>query len=65
MQRIPVTQRPDLEQTALEHGFEFNLEEGVPYWDESAYYSFSLRQIEEDLERRAEEIQIMCFEVLI
>ena len=64
MQRIPITQRPDLEQTALEHGFEYNLEGGVPYWDESAYYRFSLRQIEEDLERRAEEIQIMCFEVL-
>ena len=64
MQRIPTAQRPDLEQTALEHGFEFNPGEGVPYWDESAYYRFTLRQIEEDLEGRAEDIQNMCFEVL-
>ena len=64
MQRIPAAQRPDLEQTALEHGFEFSPEEGVHYWDESAYYRFTLRQIEEDLERPAEDIQNMCFAIL-
>ena len=42
MQRIPTAQRPDLEQTALEHGFECKAgEEGVHYWDESAYYRFT------------------------
>ena len=34
--------------------------DGVPYWDETAYYRFTLRQIEEDLEKPAEEIDVKC-----
>ncbi len=64
MQRVPVTERPDLAQAAADHGFEFKAGEGIPYWDESAYYRFTLRQIEEDLEGPAEEIEGMCFEVV-
>ena len=64
MQRIPVTERPDLAQAAAEHGFEFQAGDGIPGWDESAYYRFTLRQIEEDLEEPAEEIERMCFEVV-
>ena len=64
MQRVPVVQRPDLEETALAHGYEYLADVGVPYWDETAYYRFTLRQIEEDLEKPAQEIDQMCFQLL-
>ncbi len=64
MHRIPVAQRPDLKETALEHGYEYRAGTGVPYWDETAYYRFTLRQIEEDLEIPAQEIDQMCFQLL-
>lgn len=37
---------------------------GEPYWDESAYYQFSLKQIEQDLEAPTEEIHQMCLDVV-
>jgi len=64
MHRIPITRRPGLEEAARAHGYEFHTDVGVPYWDETAYYRFSLRQIEGDFERPAEEIDAMCFELL-
>lgn len=62
MRRIPVQQRPDLEKTARVHGYDYN--DGVPYWDETAYYRFSLRQIEDGIEKPAMEIDAMCFQLL-
>ncbi len=64
MQRIPVTERPDLMRAAAEHGLEYIAGEGVTGWDESAYYQFTLRQIEEDIEGPAEEIEGLCFQVV-
>jgi len=64
MQRIPVVERPDLKGAALRHGYEYSAGDGVPYWDETAYYRFALRQIEEDLEKPAKEIDAMCFQLL-
>ena len=64
MHRTSVIQRPDLQETALEHGFEYRAGEGIPYWDETAYYRFTLRQIEEDIELPAAEIEAMCFQLL-
>lgn len=64
MRRIPVAQRPNLRQSARAHGYPLDRDGNVPYWDESAYYSFTLRQIEDDLERPAKEIESLCFEVL-
>lgn len=61
MQRVPVAERTDWKQTAAEHGFEFHTMDGAVYWDESAYYRFSLKQIEQDIEGPAEEIEEMCF----
>ncbi|HIN21756.1 MAG TPA: hypothetical protein EYM71_07935, partial [Rhodospirillales bacterium] len=63
MRRITVSQRPNLKQSALAHGYPYAAG-GVPYWDETAYYSFTLRQIEDHLEGPAEEIERLCFEVL-
>ena len=64
MQRISVTERPDLARAAAEHGFEFEVGRGMIGWDESAYYQFTLREIEEDLEAPAEEIERLCFDVV-
>lgn len=64
MQRIPVAQRPGLAEAARDHGYAYGPGAGVPYWDETAYYRFTLRQIEEDLEGAAEEIDAMCHELL-
>ncbi len=64
MHRIPVAQRPGLEEAAREHGYQFRVGDGVPHWDETAYYQFTLSQIERDLEKPAEEIDAMCFELL-
>ena len=64
MRRVIITQRPNLKQSALAHGYPYDAAGGVPYWDETAYYSFTLRQIEDHLEGPAEEIERLCFEVL-
>jgi glutathionylspermidine synthase len=64
MQRIPISERPDLALVAAEHGFEFNAGQGVTGWDERAYYQFTPAQIEEDLQRPAEELEGFCFDVV-
>ncbi len=64
MQRIPVQERDDWRRTAEAHGFGFHSLEGDPYWDESAYYRFTLAEIEEDLEDPVEALEQMCFEVV-
>ena len=37
---------------------------GQTYWDESAYYQFNLKQIEQDLETPTEEIHQMCLHLV-
>ncbi|MEZ5910567.1 MAG: glutathionylspermidine synthase family protein [Hyphomicrobiaceae bacterium] len=64
MERIRVRERSDWRRTAEEHGFDFHSPDGSLYWDESAYYAFTLEEIEEGLESPAAEIESMCFEVV-
>lgn len=64
MLRIPISERPNWRQTADQYGFQFHTMYGEPYWDETHYYQFSLRQIENDLEDPTEEIHQMCLEVV-
>lgn len=64
MLRIPVTERPHWRQTAAEFGFKFHTMYGQAYWDERAYYQFSLKQIEQDIEDPTAELQQMCLEVV-
>ena len=64
MERVPVAERENWKDTAAEHGFDFHSIDGDPYWDESAYYRFTLSQIEEDIEKAAEEIEDLCFQVV-
>ena len=64
MQRIPVTERPNLSALAVEHEFEYASGEGIKGWDESAYYQFSQAQIEDDIVKPAEELEELCFQVV-
>lgn len=60
MKRVESLERPDWKQLAESLGFVFHSMYGQPYWDESAYYRFTLRQIEDDLEDVSAEIEQMC-----
>jgi glutathionylspermidine synthase len=37
---------------------------GQAYWDESVYYQFTLKQIEEEIEQPTEEIHQMCLDIV-
>ncbi len=64
MQRIKTVEREHWREQAEEFGFKFHTLYGEPYWDESAYYQFTLEQIENDLEDPTEEIGQMCLQVV-
>ena len=62
MQRIACRERPNWRDVAGELGFLFHTEDDDPYWDESAHYQFTLRQIEEDLEKVTGDLDEMCLD---
>jgi len=64
MLRIPIAERARWTEKADEFGFKFHTMYGEKYWDESAYYQFTLAQIENDLESPTEEIHQMCLSVV-
>ncbi|WP_455921659.1 glutathionylspermidine synthase family protein [Pseudomonas putida] len=64
MKKIAIAERPDWKQTAEQLGFMFHTIDGEPYWDESAYYQFSLKQIEDDLEDPTQELHDMCMDLV-
>src|SRR6266545_3978789 len=64
MQRIPCDERADWRETAERVGFQFHTIDGERYWDERAYYGFSLKEIEEDLETATAELDGMCGELV-
>ena len=60
MQRIPLTPRENWQQTVEAQGLTFHtLENGTPYWDESAAYQFTAAEID-TLEAASNELQTMC-----
>jgi glutathionylspermidine synthase len=61
---MPIKERPDWETRADEFGFKFHSMHGERYWDERAYYQFSLQQIEEGIEAPTENIHQMCLAVV-
>lgn len=63
MQRIPITPRTNIGARAKETGFAFAAIDGSVYWDESAYYGFSLGQIEQHIEDPARELAALCVEL--
>ncbi|MEH6469954.1 MAG: glutathionylspermidine synthase family protein [Halopseudomonas sp.] len=61
---MPIRQRPGWQALAEQYGFKFHTMYGEPYWDESAYYQFTLKQIEQDIEAPTAEIHQMCLAVV-
>jgi glutathionylspermidine synthase len=63
MQRIACPERDDWRATADSCGFDFHTIDGERYWDERAYYAFSLDEIERGIEAPTGEIDAMCLEL--
>lgn len=61
MQRIPLTPRPDWQAKAEALGFTYHTHEKGPYWDESAHYVLSTREVDE-LEAAANALHQLCLE---
>lgn len=64
MQRITCPERDDWRQTADQAGFDFHTIDGERYWDERAYYAFTLDEIERRIEVPTGEIDAMCLELV-
>ncbi|UFZ07835.1 glutathionylspermidine synthase family protein [Bradyrhizobium ontarionense] len=64
MQRIPCPERDDWRQTAEQCGFDFYELDGERYWDERAYYAFTIAEIELGIEEPTGEIEQMCLELV-
>jgi len=64
MQRIACPERSDWRDLAAEVGFDFHTIDGAPYWDETAYYGFTLEEIERDIEAPTAELDAMCRELV-
>ena len=64
MQRIPCPERNDWRTTAEGVGFTFHTINGERYWDERAYYAFTLQEIERRIEAPTGEIDAMCLDLV-
>ena len=64
MQRIVCPERDDWRATAESAGFDFHTIDGERYWDERAYYAFTLDEIERRIEAPTGEIDAMCLELV-
>jgi glutathionylspermidine synthase len=64
MRRLACPERDDWRSTAQATGFDFHSIDGERYWDERAYYAFSLDEIEQQIEAPTGEIDAMCLELV-
>ncbi len=64
MRREASKVRPDLAEQAAKIGFAFAHIDGEPYWDESARYVFTRREIEDDLETATGELAALCLDLV-
>lgn len=64
MQRIPCPERDDWQATAEAAGFDFHTMDGERYWDERAYYAFTLDEIERQIEGPSGDVHAMCLELV-
>jgi glutathionylspermidine synthase len=62
MQRVAIAERPNWKTLADQYGFAYAMPDGQRYWDERAYYRFTLKQIENDIEEATEELVALCGE---
>src|SRR3979409_569470 len=63
MQRIICPERDDWRATAESAGFDFHTIDGERYWDERAYYAFTLDEIERQIEEPPAVIDALCLEL--
>ena len=61
MKRFTATPRLDWEKKVEAHGLIYHHTQGRPYWDESAYYRFNAKQVDQ-LEGATNELQRLCLE---
>ena len=64
MKRVATAERPKWKEVAQEMGFTFHHMEGQRYWDERAYYSFTLEEVERDVEEPSAELHQMCLQLV-
>ena len=64
MKRLDIGVRPGWREVAEREGFTFHYMDGELYWDESACYAFTLKEIEEQLEEPTEELHAMCLDLV-
>src|SRR5271170_6014342 len=64
MRRIACPERDDWRATAEACGFDFHTIDGERYWDERAYYAFTLDEIERQIETPTGDIDAMCLELV-
>lgn len=64
MKRINVPARPDWQEKARAVGFGFHEMYGEPYWLDDVAYSFSMEEIEKELEAPSEELHEMCMDLV-
>jgi glutathionylspermidine synthase len=64
MRRVSCPERDDWRATAESAGFDFHTIDGERYWDERAYYAFTLEEIERQIEAPTGEIDAMCLELV-
>lgn len=60
MERRAVAPRPDWRATAERMGFTFHHQDGQKYWEEEAWYAFSLDEVEQGIEAPSAELHAMC-----
>lgn len=64
MRRIGLTPRADWREKADAVGFVYHGGDGAAYWDEGAAYSFTLAEIEDDIESVAKQLHAMCLDLV-
>jgi glutathionylspermidine synthase len=64
MKRTVCPERDDWRAAAESAGFDFHTIDGKRYWDERAYYAFTLDEIESQIEAPTAEIDAMCLELV-
>lgn len=62
MKRMNIEARPDWHEKAKTDGFGFHTMYDEPYWTDDGYYSFTMKQIERDIEDPTDELQNMCLD---
>ncbi|MDP3855679.1 glutathionylspermidine synthase family protein [Phenylobacterium sp.] len=64
MRRIALSPRRDWKAKAEAVGFTWHHADGRRYWDERAYYAFTLNQVEDHIEAATAELHRLCLELV-